>query len=70
MSADALLSNRTMQEARIVEFPKAEGAAGAKKDTQLTHSQEFISKLLRFNPHDRPEILTILQDKYFSVKMT
>jgi tousled-like kinase len=67
LSADALIASRTMQEARQPEFPKE---PGAKKEQPLSHTQEFIKSCLRYNPQDRPEILNIMQDKYFSVKIT
>lgn len=63
LTPDALLSSRAIQDATL-EFQNH------KKDSPLTPTQEFIKACLRINPHERPNILNILQDKYFSVKMS
>jgi tousled-like kinase len=64
LTADALLSSGTMQEAtRKLEFPNT------KAGQPLTPTQEFIQACLQYDAKRRPHILTIFNEKYFSVPM-
>ena len=57
MAPDALLSSRTMMEAKKVPFPDSPViSAGCKA---------FIERCLAFDPKNRPQILEIMKDPYF-----
>ena len=60
LSPDAIISQRTMQDARKVPFPDSPVVSKASKD--------FIEKCLSFDPKRRPDILEILKDPYFGPK--
>ena len=67
MSPETFVANNAYLEVRNLQFPKTDST---KKDAALTPTQEFIKACLQYDPADRPDILTILQHKYFSVKMS
>ena len=62
LSPDAILSQRTMLDAKKVAFPDAPPVSKS--------SKEFIERCLQFDPKRRPDILEILKDPYFNLKVT
>jgi len=61
LSPDAILSQRTIAEARHVSFPH---------NCKISkESQEFIRRCLDYRPECRPDILAILDDQYFKATL-